>query len=422
MTTVADNGTTPAAAAALASPAMTPDLEARFAAILDAKLDALKAPAPAPAGAPAELPADFVAQVGAAIADAVASQVEVAERVNPVRGERFEVVEPAVYRLDGTRGEYDLSTDLFASIRSNDGAAKQRLQKFMADTFVNKANVADLSPSRQRPDLFVDEKEFVTPLWDSVNKGSLTDSTPFVLPKFNSAGTVVSDHTEGTEPGAMTYTTTSQTITPAALSGKVTVTRETVDQGGNPQLSTILWAKINRAYSEALESKVATMLNALSAGLTTLTITTAAADGALAKAMRTQLSGLQFVRGGFRFRDLKLQVDLYTALAAAADTTGRPIFPSLNAQNSDGSASPLFGSLNVFGLSGMPAWALGATSTNSSKSWLYDRNDVHGWATPPRDLGLADQDVANVYIGVFGYQATACTDITGVRALAYDPV
>lgn len=417
--TVADPGTTDATAPAAVAPD-TSALEARFAAMLDARFGAPAAPAPAAPPAANEAPvmpaasAEFVAQVAALVSE----QVTVRETVNPTG--RASVSEPSCYRFDGRKGSAEFSTDVFDVIRNGSGEARTRLKKFMAETFVSKANVVDINPSRQRPDLWVDEKEFSTPLWDSIVKGTLEDSTPFILPKFNTSTGVIADHVEGTEPSLGTYTTTSQTITPGALSGKVDINREVVDQGGNPQLSTILWAKIRRAYAEALEAKAAALLAGLSP--TALAITTGVVDVALAKELRAKLAALQFVRGGFRFRDLKLQVDLYTALSAASDTTGRALFPSVGGQNADGSADSLFGTLNTYGLAGMPAWALGATSTASSKSYLYDRADVHGWATPPTDLNLADADVAKVYIGVFGYQATACTDLTGVRALTYDPV
>lgn len=417
MTTVADNGTTPAAAAP------GPDLEARFAAILDAKLAQVANPAPIPTGM--SLPEDFATQLSAslsaAISEAVAAQVEVRETVNPVREAAFEVVEALPYRLDGGRGEHEFSSDLFASIRHNDGAAKQRLQTFMKEAFVSKANVASLNPSRQRPDLFVDEKDYSTPLWDAVNKGMIEDSTPFILPNFTSASNVIADHTEGTEPTAGTYVTGSQTITPAPMSGKFPLVREIVDQGGNPQLSQIIWAKIRRAWSEALESKVATLLNASSAS--TITVTTAAVNKALAKEFRVKLAALQFVRGGFRFNALPLHVDLYTAMIGAEDDTGRPLFPFIEGSAANaGSVDAAWGAIRAAGLVGVPSWALGATGSVSANSFLFDRADVSGWATEPRDLNLADQDVANVYIGVWGYQATAVTDVTGVRKLAYDPV
>lgn len=394
-----------------------------------------QAPAPAPAepsttqvftappvNVTVQMPETFAADLASAVTDAIGEGRAFVDPDRRPTGAAFAVAEPLPYRLDGMKGAHEFSSDLFASIRHNDGEAKQRIREFMREVFVSKANVATINPSTNRPDLWVDEKAYSTPLWNAVEKGGLDDSTPFILPNFASASNVVADHTEGNEPASGTYVTGSQTITPAPMSGKFALVREIVDQGGNPQLSIILWAKIRRAWDEAKEAKVAALLNGLSP--TTITITTAAVNKALAKELRQKLSALQFVRGGFRFNELDLHVDLYTAMVGAEDDTGRPLFPSINggAMNSAGTAAAVYGSLNVAGLIGNPAWALGATGSVSANSYLFDTNDVSGWATEPRDLNLADQDVANVYVGVWGYQATACTDVTGVRRLAYDPV
>ena len=237
MPEVADTGTPTAAPAATVDVAA---LEARFAALLDERLSAAQAPvtpAAAPAGAPA-LPADFAAQIAELVADQVGVK-EFAAQVNPVRANgAAQVNEPIVYRFDGRKGDHDFSSDVFAAIRDNSGEAKQRLKTFMSEVFVSKANVADLNPSRQRPDLWVDEKEFSTPLWDSIVKGTLEDSTPFILPKFNTSSGLVATHTEGVSPTPGTFTATSQTVTPTASSGRVEITREAWDQGGNPQIDT----------------------------------------------------------------------------------------------------------------------------------------------------------------------------------------
>ncbi|MBK8078223.1 MAG: phage portal protein [Kineosporiaceae bacterium] len=353
-----------------------------------------QAPAPAPAepsttqvftappvNVTVQMPETFAADVATALGEARAF-------VDPDRrptGAAF-VSEPLPYRFGGAPAEHDFSTDVFAAARSRDPEAQTRLNKFMeawsSQAFaVATTDVDELNPTRQRPDLWVDQKDYVTPIWDSVVKGTIPDATPFALPKFNSASGLVADHTQGSEPTYGSYTTTGQTITPAPISGGVEINREVMDQGGNPQISVILWNQIQRNYREALESKIAATLNGLSAGLTTITITTAAADSALVSAVRSAFGALQFVRGGFRFRDLKVQVDLYTALLNAKDTQNRPFFAARGQMNTDGSADSLWAALDVNGLMAVPAWALGATSANSSKSWLYDRNDVHGWAT-----------------------------------------
>lgn len=358
--------------------------------------------------------------------------------VNPTR--RPVVVtatrEEAPYRFDRrgnlTRGpKFDFSSDLIHGLRDGNGEALERAQGFVRQwfdgresavraEFVNQADAATLNPATQRPDLYVDQKDFTYPIWDAISKGTITDATPFVLPKFSSSSGLVAGHVENTEPTPGTFVATAQTITPTPVSGKVEISREAWDQGGNPQLSTLIWNQMVRAWFEALEASSVTLLEGLAP--TILTITTAAVDSALEQSITSQLAPLQFVRGGFRFRDFFLQVDLYKNLVAAKDSSGRRLFPNIGAQNSLGTVSDFFADLLIAGLRGRPAWALAATSANSSNSYLFDRNDVSGWATPPLRLTMDNISVAKVHVGIWGYKALACTDLTGVRRLAYDPV
>ncbi|MET7989849.1 phage portal protein [Amycolatopsis sp. NPDC005232] len=366
------------------------------------------------------------------LVEAINSLVEVQqsqagpEIIDPTRRKAaFSVNEEPQYRFDGLRGKQDFSSDMIAGAKG-DKEALARVEAFVAENFsyqqpdvefVTKANVATLNPNKQRPDLYVDQLEYATPIWDSIVKGTLADSTPFTLPKFASAGSLVGDHTEGTDPSAGTFTTTSQTITPSAVSGRVEVTREAWDQGGNPQLSTILWRQMVRAYNEALEQSAATMIDGLT--VTAITLTAGGVDGALAQEVKKALAALQFVRGGFRFRDFKLEQGLYTALAAAKDADGRPIFPVLGATNADGTMGPFFGGISIAGLAGMPAWALPFTDGAANDSYLYNREDVHGWASNPQRLEFQYR-VAFVDVAVWGYKALACTRTDGVRKITYD--
>ncbi|MCG3757376.1 phage portal protein [Amycolatopsis sp. Poz14] len=362
-------------------------------------------------------------------ADAIANLVEQQqggerpEVIDPTkRTAQFHVNEAPLYRFDGSRGEHDFSTDVIA-MSKKDHEAEARVVDWIKDNFapsaafVKSSDVGSLNPARQRPDLYVDELQYPTPLWDSINKGTLDDNTPFVLPKFAASGNLVDDHTEGVEPTTGTFTTTSQTITPSAVSGKVEITREAWDQGGNPQLSVILWRQIVRKYYEALEEASAALLQSLAPA--TITLTAGAVDKALGSEVKKALAALQFVRGGFRFRDFKLEQGLYTNLADAKDDNGRPLYPILNAQNADGTASPLFAALSIAGLAGVPSWALPYTAGSPSNSYLYDREDVHGWASAPQRLDF-EYRVAYVDIGVWGYKALACTRVDGVRRIAYD--
>lgn len=352
------------------------------------------------------------------------------------------VSEAAPYRFDRKGNlrngpKYDFSTDVINGLQHGDGEALARAQTFMSGyfetleqlkmqagpieaQFVSVADAQPLNPNIPRPDLYVDQKSFEYPIWNAINKGTLNDATPFVLPKFSSSSGLVAAHVESTEPTAGTFVATAQTITPSAVSGKVKIAREAWDQGGNPQLSGLIWNQMVRGWFEALEAASVAMLEALAP--TTLTITTAAADSALEASLTSQLAPLQYVRGGFRMRDFFVQVDLYKALIAAKDVNGRKLFPVVGAMNATGTVGEFFSAVMVAGLIGRPAWALAATSANSANSFLFDRNDVSGWATPPQRLTFDNILVAEVQLGIWGYKALANTDLTGVRKVAYDPV
>ncbi len=390
-------------------------------------------PIPAPA-APAVVPAaqTFTADQVAAMLASVTRSAEPAlaperpQTVNPVRlTASTTVAEELPYRFDRkgnlTRGaRYDFSTDLIAGLKDHDAEALQRAETFMRAQFVSVSDAATLNPNIQRPDLYVDQKDYTYPIWTAIEKGTLPDMTPFVLPKFSSSSGLVAAHVENTEPTPGTFVATAQTITPSPVSGKVEISREAWDQGGNPQLSGLIWNQMVRGWYEALEASAVTLLEGLAP--TTITITTAAADSALEASITSQLAPLQYVRGGFRMRDFFVQVDLYKALIAAKDTAGRKLFPVLGAQNATGTTAEFFASVLVAGLVGRPAWALAATSANSANSYLFDRGDVSGWATAPQRLTFDQIAVAKVHVGIWGYKALACTDLTGVRRLAYDPV
>jgi HK97 family phage portal protein/HK97 family phage prohead protease len=384
----------------------------------------------APVVAPADTGPTFdTGAISKAITDGFAALPSFGPReVTPTGdGASFSSVNEAVpYRFDGGRGKVDFSSDLIAHLRNGDGEAGQRIAAFMAEMGprfnVTQSGVSTLNPNRQRPDLYVDQRDYDYPMWDALNKGTLSDNTPFVLPKFSASSGLVADHVEGTEPTAGAFATTSQTITPSPLSGKVIINREVWDQGGNPQVSGLIWRQMVRAWYEGLEAYIQAQLVANAASITDITVTTASADAALEGSLTSQLAPLQYVRGGFRMRDFFLQVDLYKALVAAKDTAGRRLFPSLAPHNSIGQSEPYWAAININGLVARPAWATAATSVNPGSSWLIDRNDASIWASAPQRITMDNIAVATVQLGIWGYKAFAITDFTGLREVIYDPV
>lgn len=349
-----------------------------------------------------------------------------AQPVNPTAPVGFEVNESA-YAFDADRnrfvsgGDHEFSTDLFAASRGDHGA-HERVMDFIKTQFdVDRADVTTLNPNRQRPDMYVDQRQYTYPLWSRVNKGSLADGTPFVFPKFSSAAGLVSTHTEGVEPTPGSFSATSQTVTPTAVSGKVEITREVYDAGGSPQVSNLIWQKMVQSYNEALEASVPTALNAAAASITDIDLTTAAADSALVDPLLLAIAALQFERGGYIFDTFAVHVDLYKALADAADSTGRKLLALYGPSNASGVSRPRFASLDVQGVEAIPSWALGATGTASANSWLFDSNSVHGWASAPQRLDFQYR-VAYVDLAIWGYRAVAISDTSGVRQVTYDPV
>lgn len=380
------------------------------------------------------------------VQNAVATQL--AQTVNlPAFAMSAQVAEPAPYRIDRRgnllKGTHDFSADLFAGwhVGGGDQAARDRAQEFVKQSFadgsailsaaqseserlrfaVTSGNVAALNPNRNRPDLFVDQMEYTYPLWEAIDKGSLQDITPFVVPKFNTATGLVANHTEGTEPTPGAVTATSQTITPSATSGKVEYTREAWEQGGNPQASGLIWRFMTRAYYEALEAAAAAFFAAQAASIADITITTAAVDAALDQSLAAGIIPLNYVRGGNRFRKAFTQIDLFKAMALAKDSGGRRLYPELGPQNAVGTTDAGYRAIRAHGVDWLPAWALAATGTVAASSWLFDPDGVAGWATPPQRIDIVWR-VAWVDIGIWGYKATALLDANKAREVSYDPV
>lgn len=357
--------------------------------------------------------------------------------VDPTRPLTLAVTREAVpYRFD--RGgnfvttEHDFSRDLKDMAIANDAfgqsdAGKRVLGLLKARFNTDQADVNELNPDIQRPDMFVDQQDFKYPLWDFVSKGALPGGpTPFVFPKFNSASGLVADHVEGVEPAEGVYTTTSQTVTPTAMSGKANLTREVWDAVGNPAVSTLVFGQMVRSWREALETAAATFLNTLTAA-TDINLGVATVDDALASAWDLALAGLQFSRG-YDFSAFAIERGLYEAFVDAVDSTGRKLYPITAPQNANGTAQSRFRTLDLGGVTGVPSWALPDT-VNPDNSWLFDPMFVHGWTDGPMRLEFPGNGATNTYtpvahisIAIWGYRALANSDIAAVRQVIYDDI
>jgi HK97 family phage prohead protease len=387
------------------------------------------------------------ADIGKAVSDGIAEAFKqfaipagaaVPGATPPAAGARpvgFQVNEGPMYRFDGVRGRYDFSSDLIAGMGigsqnpTPDAEAYARVLSFMAEQlgpkFVTTTDTGALNPTGYRPEMYVNEQQFTTPLRDALYKGALTDITPFTFPKFSTASGTVGDHTQGVEPTAGSFSTANGgTVTPTPVSGKLHITREVGDQGGNPQVSALLWNKMVYDYLKALEAKVAALLAASAPAELGATI----AQGAntvttLAVPLEQAIAGLNFIAGGNRYSYAAAHIDLYLALAGLKDGQNRPYFPIINPVNANGSTNAGYKSLDVAGTRLDPVWSLGGTTagaTPAAKSYLIDPSAVWFWHTAPTRLDRLQEKVEGWDLGIWGYQAGAISDITGVKKITYD--
>lgn len=425
------------------------------------------APAPAPAGvavpamagaASVAFSADQFAQLIAQFGQQASASEPAEPRpvVDPTAGAARPAVtqtsEPLAYAFSHAgRGKYhfadtehDFSTDLLtlaASIAAHRDYSEPlaRLDDFVKSTFAD-VEVADLPgtlPSIRRPDMWVPHLDYATPLWDLTGRGPTPEGgRKFDIPKFTSASGLVAAATEKTEPAGGSYVDELQTVTPGQLWGKVEITRQVWRQGGNPALSAILWEEMVRSFYEAREAAIATFLNTLTAATDiALTGTPAATpdnddDQQTVVDLEAALADLQFARGGNRFTAAATHQALYRVLTRVKDDMGRPLYPQMAPQNTNGTTARLYKTVDVGGTTFVPAYALGTPSTTSTNSWLFDPSRVFTWAGAPErlfwDFGATVQtanvpNLSFVTLGLYADYAVANTDIAAVRQVTFDP-
>jgi len=367
----------------------------------------------------AEAPQDFAA-VTTAITEGFAALNVPPREVVPA-GAQTSVKEAPLYTFGARNpGQKEFSGDIFAAAKG-DSEAKQRLDKFVAEQFapVDSPDVNEVNPTGYRPDLYVDYIEKAAPVYQALYAGGLSDSTPFVVPKFNSASGLVADHVEGTEPTEGSFTTTGQTITPAAVSGEYSVTREVVDAGGNPQVSGLIWRQAQRLYVEAMEAKAAALLNG--ATLTELGTLIPAADADIVGKYQANLNGAVFEDGSEFWGDVLSHRDAFTTLTEAKDGMDRPLFPMINPSNANGTTGARARSITVSGYTHIPAKTLGATGVNM-KSYVGDFAYAPFWASAPLQIQLSPTVAKGLVVGLFGYTAGAILDANRLRKITVDLV
>jgi len=343
----------------------------------------------------------------------------------------FTVTEPPVYTFQAGHGP-SLVRDVFKARSESDADAAARLQKFAAQqaeaakfATVNRTVGANVIPPGYRPDLYVPQLFQGRPLTDMCAKGSISDPTPFTIPKFGSATGATVDHVEGTNPtdGTLAFAT-SVTVTPGAISGRFRITREVAD-ASNPAIDAIAANALRESWSQQTEGKVYSKLNSAAgvagtitsgfvpSGAAVVAIGPGGSVGAISdegvlllNAVRQQIVEYPFRRFAPPTR-LALSKEASTAFALAADSTGRPLLPRIGAMNAAGSVRTLDQAFDVDGLAGVPAWSITGNTAADFDTAMWNDQDFWVWESPL--LTFKYEEVAgpaNIDLVLFGYFAT----------------
>jgi len=343
----------------------------------------------------------------------------------PVRAARFHVTrEEPVYRFDGTG--HSLVRDAWYAARERDDEAAERIRKYrvqqgemakLAGHYAATLRFAaqstgtapEIIPPGYRPDLYVPELMRGRPLVGLCSRGTISNATPFVVPKFGSSTNATADHVEGTNPtdGALAFAT--ETVTPTAISGKMVLTREIVDSS-NPAIDQIALATMRESYNRQTEQKVYDALN----GASTNTVTYS--EASVITDVRGLLADYPFVRFAAP-TGAAMNQKVTKTFATAVGADGRPLLPSVGAENTSGLGNAVDQGWFIDGLRFVPAWAIGDSPTDDV-ALIVNRADVWVWESPLLTFRFEEkQGPALIELALFGYFATHVLRPAGIFAV-----
>lgn len=341
-----------------------------------------------------------------------------------VRAARFQVTREApVYSFNGLG--HSLVRDAWYAGREQDADAIDRLRKYrqqsdemakLAAQYQASAQFApqttgtasEIIPPGYRPDLYVPELMRGRPLVGLCSRGTIGNATPFVVPVFTSSTGVSGDHTEGTNPTDGSLAFDVETVTPGAVSGRLTLTREIVDSS-NPAIDQIALATMRESYNRQTEQKVYTALDGVATGSGTVTY----AAATVITDVRGLLATYPFVRFAAP-TGAAINQKITQDFATTNGTDGRPLLPSVGAQNTAGLGNAVNQGWFIDGLAFVPAWSILDGSTDDV-ALIVNSADVWVWESPLLSFRFEEkQGPANIELNIFGYFATHVLRPAGV--------
>lgn len=380
----------------------------------------------------------FAAGMKAALEDISAPQNGGPESVRPAR---FTVTREApVYTFDG-RGSC-LVRDAWYAQREHDAEAQERIRRFhlqsaevqkLAASYVSQqaaqraaqaqlpgggaqfatvttGTASQVIPPGYRPDLFVPQLAQGRPLYNMLSRGTIENATPFVVPTFGSLAGGTGDHAEGLPPTEGTLALGTKTVTPGAISGKLPLTREIVDSS-NPAIDQIALAAMREDYAQQTEKKVYAALNGAAVVGNTASISNAllldgaSGDDITISPSRDLLARYPFVRFAAP-NGAAIGQKVTRDFANAKDSTGRPLLPSVGAQNTAGIGNAVSLGWFVDGLAFVPAWSI-TEAIGDDIGLIMNSMDAWAWESPVLAFRFEEKQGPEIIeLALFGYFAT----------------
>jgi len=115
-----------------------------------------------------------------------------------------------------------------------------------------------------------------------------------------------------------------------------------------------------------------------------------------------------------------LSQEATSALAAAVDTTGRPLLPSVGAQNSVGTGNTVTQGWYIDGMTAVPAWSMTGNGAGDADVLIFNSQDVWAWESPLLVFRFEERGgPARIDLALYGYFATRILRPVGFSAVRH---
>jgi HK97 family phage prohead protease len=201
-------------------------------------------------------------------------------------------------------------------------------------------------PNDYLPGLLVSRLIKGRPMGSFYDRFPISDALPKIYPKVTTSTTTAVQSAEGANPAASDFATTAVTVTPALYGAETVVSRQVLD-GSSPAAEAMVMQDMLEGYAQASELVIVTAVEAGStASGTAITAATPYAGtlGNIVKYASTRFSPAQG-----QFVPAALFAVLATQLSAG---DGRPLIPTINPINADGTLDSGVLGYNLLGAQG----------------------------------------------------------------------